>query len=136
MGWSRTQRATTLSSAEAELVAMTKVTAEIIGIGHMMRDWGRGARGTVYADSSAALAIADRKGSGKLRHINVGLLWVQQKKEDKEVEFHKVEGTQNPADMLTKHLASDRLQEHGRRAGLEFREGRAESGLQLSSGVQ
>ena len=33
----------------------------------------------VYADSSAALAVADRKGSGKLRHINLRVLWLQEK---------------------------------------------------------
>ena len=40
-GWSRTQNSVTLSSAEAELVAMSKVSAEIIGILSMMNDWGK-----------------------------------------------------------------------------------------------
>ena len=102
----------------------------------MLRDWGRQVQGVVYADSSAALGIADRRGSGKLRHINVGLLWVQQKREDQEVDFKKVPGTHNPADMLTKHLRSSLLEEHGAKAGLEFREGRAHSSLELSQGAQ
>ncbi len=33
---------------------------------------GRRAKAVVYAYSSAALAIANRKGRGKLRHINIG----------------------------------------------------------------
>ena len=38
--WSRTQNNVTLSSAEAELYAMVKCTAELMGIKSMMRDWG------------------------------------------------------------------------------------------------
>ena len=37
----------------------------------------------MYArDSSAALAISNRRGSGKLRHIAIGLLWIQEKVEE------------------------------------------------------
>ena len=71
---SRTQQCVMLSSAEAELVAMTKLIGEMIGLRQMSFEWGQPVTGRVYADSPAALAIAKRKGCGKLRHINVGLL--------------------------------------------------------------
>ena len=77
--WSKTQASVTLSSAEAELVAMCKLAAEMIGVGSLARDLGQDMKITVYADSSAAIAIAKRRGSGKLRHINIGLLWIQDK---------------------------------------------------------
>ena len=70
-GRARAQKHVTLSSAEAELIAMVKCTAECTGIRAMMRDWGKEMRGTLFADSPAALAIAKRKGAGKLRHIHV-----------------------------------------------------------------
>ena len=35
--WSRTQSSVTMSSAEAELVAMVKVTAELIGVLNMVK---------------------------------------------------------------------------------------------------
>ena len=60
--WFRTQNHVTLSSAEAELYAMVKCTAEILGIKSMMADRGRTKTGTRYADSTAALGIAKRKG--------------------------------------------------------------------------
>ena len=66
-GWFRTQTIVTLSSAEAELIALVKCTADM-GIRAMMNDWGRDTTSTLYADSSAALAIANRKGAGTLRH--------------------------------------------------------------------
>ena len=132
--WSRTQASVTLSSAEAELVAMVKVTAELIGVLHMLRDWGDELRGRVYADSSAALAISNRRGSGKLRHIAIGLLWIQEKEKRDEVEFVKVEGRLNPADLMTKCLGRQRAEEHSRRLGQKEAEGRAKLGLELQRG--
>ena len=45
-------------------------------------DCAQKVEGEVYVDSSAALAVVGRKGNGKLRHIRVGHLWVQQVAED------------------------------------------------------
>ena len=70
-GWSRTQNHVTLSSAEAELIALVKCSSELLGVRSMLRDFAVESEGVVYADSSAAVAIAERKGAGKLRHINI-----------------------------------------------------------------
>mgnify|MGYP000402996320 CR=1 FL=1 len=78
-GWSRTQQSITLSSAEADLVAMCKLSAELLGVLSMLKDLDEVRTGTVLADSTAALANENRKGSGKLRQINIGLLWIQEK---------------------------------------------------------
>ena len=130
-GWSATQASITLSSAEAELVAMTKATAETMGIMSMIRDLGHDKKGIVYADSSAALAIADRKGSGKLRHINIRFLWIQEKERREEVQLRKIKGTMNPADMMTKYLAPNRIADLARRLGQVALDGRAEAALDL-----
>ena len=107
-GWSRTQNHVTMSSAEAELIALVKCSAELLGIRSMMKDWGIEASGNIYADSSAALAIANRKGAGKLRHIHVSSLWAQEK-QDHEIDYRKVLGTENPADLMTKYLVRDKI---------------------------
>ena len=57
-GWARTQNHVTTRSAEAELVALVKCSAELLGARSLMRDLGVEKGGVVYADSSAALAIA------------------------------------------------------------------------------
>ena len=62
--WSRTPNHVTTSSAEAELVALVKCSAELLGARSMMRDFGVEKGGVVYGDSSAAPAIAKRKGAG------------------------------------------------------------------------
>lgn len=134
--WSRTQNSVTLSSAEAELVAMVKVTAELIGALHMAKDWGEVLKGRVYADSSAALAISNRRGSGKLRHIAIGLLWIQEKENREDIDFKKIDGKLNPADLMTKYLLKEKLDEHSVRLGQRYQEGRADSGLKLQRGLQ
>ena len=103
-GWARTQNSVTLSSAEADLVAMGKAAAELIGVGAMSKDFGDDTDGVLHADSSAAIAIAKRRGSGKLRHINIASLWIQERIEQKELTVKKVSGLANPAHMMTKHL--------------------------------
>ena len=108
--YSVTQKFVTLSSGEAELMALVKATSEAIGMTQLAQGWGLSMIGSVLVDSSAALAVTARKGNGKLRHVRIGHLWVQELAERDEVRFAKVRGTENPADLLTKHLTGKRIQ--------------------------
>ena len=47
-------------------------------------------------------AFAARRGLGKMRHIETRYLWVQEHLALKTFRLHKVLGTENPADVLTK----------------------------------
>ena len=129
--WSKTQASVTLSSAEAELVAMCKLAAEMIGIGSLTADLGKDLKVIMYADSSAAIAIAKRKGAGKLRHINIGLLWIQEKMENEEVVVKKVKGISNPADMMTKSINRDKLEKYMIMTKQKIAEGRAKESLKV-----
>ena len=80
--WSRTQDSITLSSAVVELVALSKLAMEILGVRSMMMEWNITKDGDIcqlYTDASAALSIAKRQGAGKMRHINVKSLCLQKK---------------------------------------------------------
>ena len=107
--WSSTQKFVTLSSAEAELMAAVKASTEGIGITQLAADWGLRAIASVYVDSSAALAVVGRKGNGKLRHVRVGHLWLQEKASTGDVSYRKVRGETNPADLLTKSLPAHKV---------------------------
>ena len=96
-------------------MALVKCSAELLGAKSMMKDFGMDKGCVVYADSSAALAIAKRKGAGKLRHINVSCLWIQERADSKELELRKVLGTDNPADMMTKGVDAVTLEKHMRK---------------------
>ena len=129
--WSKTQTSVTRSSAEAELVAMCKLAAEMIGMGSLAADLGQDMKITMYADSSAAIAIAKRKGSGKLRHINIGLLWIQEKTEAEEIVIKKVKGISNPADMMTKSVNREKLDKYMVMIKQKLAEGRAKESLKI-----
>ena len=125
--YSRQQKTVALSSAEAELHAMVAASAETIGIVSLWRDMGVDAVGEVYADSSAALGIAQRQGMGKVRHIRTQALWVQEVRATGRLSYKKVLGSRNPSDVLTKHVASTLLDQHLATIGAEYRGGRADS---------
>ena len=132
--WSKTQPSITLSSAEAELVAMSKAAAEILGIVNLASDLGKRLTGHLFADSSSALAVVARRGAGKLRHININHLWLQEleKRAVDPVKFGKVDGTANPADALTKYLDQRLVQRYFEYTGHRLELGRASAGLKVS----
>ena len=74
--WSRTQDTIALSSAEAELYAAVKCSAESIGIQAHYSDSGVTTGVHVFGDASAAVGIVTRYGLGKTRHISTSMLWV------------------------------------------------------------
>ena len=59
---------------------------------------------TVHGVARAAISIARRKGLGKIRHLDVTDLWIQDKIRSKQIKLLKVLGTENIADVFTKHV--------------------------------
>ena len=66
----------------------------------------------VYSDASAVLGIAQRRGVGKVRHVEVHQLWLQDRVSQGDLKVRKIDGTKNPADAVTKHLDGVKLREH------------------------
>ena len=62
----------------------------------MLRDLGRSADLCLRADSSAAIGICQRSGLGRVRHLAVAHLWIQEKIREAEFRLLKVLGTKNP----------------------------------------
>ena len=129
--WSTTQKSVTLSSAEAELVAAVKMSAELIGITQLAEEWGMNLQGKVHVDSAAAIGVVGRRGNGKLRHVRVGSLWIQERVENGELGIQKVPGEWNPADLLTKGLSQAKMERFVGMASQKFADGRAETSLRL-----
>ena len=102
--WSSTQANVALSSGEAEYYAVVKACGIGMGFRSLLQDLGVGLPLRVWTDSSATIGICSRQGLGKLRHIDTQTLWVQQRVRNKTFELRKVRGTENPADLFTKHL--------------------------------
>ena len=123
--WSSTQKAVTLSSAEAELCGIVKGTTEALGIQSVGRDLGLEMALSMHTDSAAAVGICNRAGIGRVRHLAVGQLWVQEGLRRGDFRLYKVKGELNPADALTKHLAREELDRHLATMALKRMDGRA-----------
>ena len=119
--WSRTQDAITLSSAEAELVALGKLAMEMLGVRSMCEEGKAEQSNELFADASAALSIAKRQGAGKMRHINVKSLWLQAKEVQKILRYRKIKGEGNPSDGLTKHVRRELLDKYLNIESLEIK---------------
>ena len=100
--WSSMQTTVAQSSGEAEYYAMVRSAAEALGVQSIMRDMGWEAPIRLWVDSSAAKSMASRIGLGKVRHMEVKFLWLQEAVKNKKVELRKIAGNINPADVLTK----------------------------------
>ena len=60
-------------------------------------------------DSSAAKSFASQRGSGRIRHVEVKQLWLQQAVAEGRIKLVKVAGPENPADAMTKYHNRDTL---------------------------
>ena len=107
--WSKTQTVVTLSSAEAELGAAVKASQEVLGMMSLWKEIGETTRGHVMGDASAAIGIVRRMVLGKVRHLNTSWLWVQEKEASRELQYHKVKGSDNNSDLFTKALDHDSI---------------------------
>ena len=129
--WSKTQALAAISSGESELYATLKASAETLGIVSMMADFGLIMAGEIWGDAQAALGIISRNGLGKTRHIQTGLLWIQQVSAQKRLSFGKVLGKDNPADLFTKYLDSNTIGRHLQKLNCELANGRADEAPKL-----
>ena len=98
-----------LSSGEAEFYAIMKGSTIAKGLQSMLSDFGFSASVVVYSDSSAAKGMANRRGLGKVRHIDLCHLWIQEEVARGRVVIHKVNSSDNFSDSLTKHPSAERI---------------------------
>jgi len=112
--WSTNQAVIALSSGEAEYYALVKGVSGAIGTTNLCQDLGTIMEGPIKAKTyaNAAIDIASTLGVGKVRHIDVNQLWLQQKVYEKSVEIIKAPTEEHLADVLTKTVDSIKLRKH------------------------
>lgn len=121
----------TLSSAESELLGAVRGGVEALGMTSLFKDFGQAANVALHMDASAALGVIQRKGVGKVRHLDVSTLWLQEQQLRQVIEFRKIHGLKNAADLLTNHVPRDVMVKHVEALGLEWRTGRSKVAAQL-----
>ena len=113
---SRTQATVTLSSAEAELMALSSGMAEALHLQQLIEELQTGMGTTtfsfnnkkcitLYTDSTSATSLASKLGvNRRSRHISLRYLWIQDLRQAGEVDIRRVATHENPADIYTKLL--------------------------------
>ena len=91
----------------------------------MAEDFGLQYTATLKIDSSAAKAMAIRKGLGKVRHISLKYLWIQARIALGDLKGEKEGTDDNLADIGTKHLDAGKLQSFVKRMGFKYQDGRS-----------
>ena len=130
--WSKTQAIIAKSSAESELYAMVKGTCEGLGVCTLLKDFGEtNPQARLHIDASAAKGIVERKGLGKVRHIDVDVLWLQEQEARRLVPLYKCLGTDNVADMMTKHIPAATIDHYSSSLAVEYPAGRSEIAQKL-----
>ena len=107
-----TQQVISLSSGEAEFYALVRAGSHALGLQSMLREFGVEVGIVIKSDASAAIGIAKRKGLGKVRHVDVSQLWIQEKVASGSIKLVKVGSAENLADALTKYVKSEDLNNH------------------------
>ena len=102
-----------------------KGTGEAIGMRSLAADMGVEMTVTVHTDSSAAAGMCRRTGIGRVRHLAVADLWVQDRVRTCDFQIKNIAGADNAADMLTKHVERPLLKKHMATLGLFSEDGRA-----------
>ena len=72
-----------------------------------------------------------RRGLGRIRHLAVAYLWIQDRLRSEDFELCKIAGNNNPAYILTKHVDWGILSKHLNNLHMIFEDGRAASAAHI-----
>ena len=106
--WSQKQKCIATSSADAESRALGTGVSRGLELQYVADELGISTptRLNVYTDATAAIGFAKNNGGAtRMRHIDVREGWVHQIRNRKNLNIHKVLGTDNPSDFFTKIMA-------------------------------
>jgi hypothetical protein len=122
ISWScRKQDIVTLSTTEAEYVAMTEAVKEALWVRSAMKelcDQGNGPL-TVFCDNQSAIAMTDKQNfSNKTKHVDVKFHFVRDMVKKEELELKYIATDVNIADLMTKPLGRVKMEQLRELAGL------------------
>ena len=93
--WSSTQASLAMSSAEAEYYALIENSVRGLGLQSMMREMGLERKLVLRTDSSAGKSYSSQRGLGRMRHIDVKDLWLQEAVCRGRLRMEKVSGVES-----------------------------------------
>lgn len=108
---SKLQKIVSLSSCEAEYVAVTEATKEMMWLQSFLQelDHDQG-KSVLYCDSKSAIDLAKNPVyHARTKHIHRRYHFIRSALEDEMLVLEKIPGSKNPADMLTKVVSCEKL---------------------------
>ena len=99
--YSSTQPTVALSSGEAEFYALVKGGSQALGMRSMLRDLSVHVNIKLLTDATTGKAIVSRRGIGRLRHIDVADLWIQQHVKDGDLDVVNLKNSFNSSGAMT-----------------------------------
>ena len=109
-----------LSSAESELYDAVKTASEGLGIQSVAKDLGMTCRLNLNLDASATLSLVNRRGLGKAKHVDMQSQWIQEASKSDRFATKKIGTTVNPADLMTKPMTQQKVEQLMSIMGYEF----------------
>ncbi len=113
-------------SGESEFYGIVKAATMGMGIKGLLEDLGLDVEIQVNTGSSAARSISSRKCAGRVRHVEIRELWVQERVRREELSIIKVRGRDDVADRLTKLVERHKMEKYLQECGFVLRNGRLE----------
>ena len=110
--YTRKQKIIVRSSGGAQLYAAALGVCELKGIVSLLRDLGYEKNPVLAIDAKATEHILDRQGIGKLKHIDVAYLWIQDGVGSHRLRVRRVRSEDNVADLGTKPLSKAVIAKH------------------------
>ena len=108
------------ASCGAELYAAVKTASEGLGIQTVAKDLGIPCGLNLHLDASATMCLVNRRGLGKVKHVDMQNLWIQEASKNGPFTTRKVGTNVNPADLMTKPLAKPKIEQLMGIMGYEF----------------
>jgi hypothetical protein len=118
---SKLQKFVSLSTTEAEYVAATEASKEMIWSQRFMEELGKKEENNrLYYDSESAIHLAKKSTFHlKTKHIQLRYHFIRSILEDGHLKLEKIHTSKNPADMLTKGVTREKLSSLSVSVGLQ-----------------
>ena len=97
--WSCTQQVIACSSAEAKLNGICKAAAEGLGARNLSAEFLLPINLAILTDAAAAKGVVTRQGAGRIKHLEVRQLWVQERERSGDLSIKKILRKQKFADV-------------------------------------